>query len=391
MKRLILICIIYLFSVSLFSQWQQTDLANFRIEALTADVSAVFASTESGNYTSLYKSTDQGESWSIVLGNKHYYSLTMNGPNIFAGVAGGVWKSTDYGTTWVQAGLVNFNIYSLALKDTIVFAGTADKGALPVYKSVNNGVTWINSGWGCPDGAVTSLYVNGDYIYAGYLDFGIYVNNINGGSWSAFNTGLPNTDYPYVGAITSTGNIVFGGTEVGVYRSTDGEPWKAANNGLPITIVRDFAKTGNILFAGTNQGVFMTADTGNSWMPFSDGLPANMIVLSLTISGNWLFAGSGSGSYGLWRRNIDTLVSVNEMAPSPCIYPNPGNGTFMLRFGNHLKWYEVYDIKGNKVVTGAVDPQSSPIQLDFSFLKPGVYLIRLNTDHTIISRKIIIL
>ena len=84
MRRIILVIFTQLLTLNMFSQWQQTDLANYRIDCLAADVSTIFASTESGNYTSLYRSTDQGESWSIVLGNKHYYSLTMNGPNIFA-------------------------------------------------------------------------------------------------------------------------------------------------------------------------------------------------------------------------------------------------------------------------------------------------------------------
>jgi hypothetical protein len=56
--------------------------------------------------------------------------FAVSGTNIFAGAWGGVFRSTNNGTSWtaVNSGLTNTNILSLAVSATNLFAGIASQG-----------------------------------------------------------------------------------------------------------------------------------------------------------------------------------------------------------------------------------------------------------------------
>jgi len=69
-------------------------------------------------------------------------ALASSGTNIFAGTGnGGVFLSTDNGTSWTEKnnGLTNTNIESLAINGTNIFAGTHSGG---VFLSTDNGASW---------------------------------------------------------------------------------------------------------------------------------------------------------------------------------------------------------------------------------------------------------
>ena len=49
----------------------------------------------------MYLSTDNGENWNIVgLKNLIIYNLAISGTNIYAGTSGGMYVSSNNGTTW---------------------------------------------------------------------------------------------------------------------------------------------------------------------------------------------------------------------------------------------------------------------------------------------------
>jgi photosystem II stability/assembly factor-like uncharacterized protein len=68
-------------------------------------------------YPSIVKSTDGGESWTEItgnIGNPFVRSLLSAGGGLFAGTAGGVFRSVDGEASWTDAGLDGFEITSLA-------------------------------------------------------------------------------------------------------------------------------------------------------------------------------------------------------------------------------------------------------------------------------------
>jgi photosystem II stability/assembly factor-like uncharacterized protein len=72
--------------------------------------------------------------------------FAVSGTNLFAGTRGGVFLSTNNGTSWtaVNTGLTNTDVTSLAVSGTNLFAGTFGG----VFLSTNNGTSWtaVNTG-----------------------------------------------------------------------------------------------------------------------------------------------------------------------------------------------------------------------------------------------------
>jgi ligand-binding sensor domain-containing protein len=129
--------------------------------------------------------------------------------NLFAGTIGGVFLSTDNGTSWSSAsnGLPSNQdgsyqyVRCLALSGTNLFAGTNDG----IFLSTDNGTSWSSAS--------------------------------NGTSWSSASNGLPtNYDgkYQYVGSLALSGTSIFAGTSDGVFLSTNnGAKWTKVSTGLP--------------------------------------------------------------------------------------------------------------------------------------------------------------
>ncbi|MGH7595940.1 MAG: FlgD immunoglobulin-like domain containing protein, partial [bacterium] len=88
----------------------------------------------------------------------------VNGTNIFAGTFRGVFLSTNNGASWVNIGLPNTDVRSLAVNGSNLFAGTADGG---VFVSTNNSTNWTPVSTGLTSAIVRSLVVNDSYLFAG--------------------------------------------------------------------------------------------------------------------------------------------------------------------------------------------------------------------------------
>jgi len=84
--------------------------------------------------------------------------------------------------------------------------------------------------------------------------------------------------------------------------------------------------------------------------------------------------------------NVDDLIETHLVG----IYPNPGNGKVTISNSGNYNSYELFDINGNRLASGSVNAQSIPQKLDFSFLNPGIYMIRLIGDNSIQTGKIVI-
>ncbi len=101
----------------------------------------------------------------------------MIGTNIFAGAtnAGGVYLSTDNGTTWKTAasGLPSeitggysyhtVNVNALVSSGSDLFAGTDDG----IFVSKNNGTSWTQSNSGLATVGIQSLVISGTNLFAG--------------------------------------------------------------------------------------------------------------------------------------------------------------------------------------------------------------------------------
>ena len=69
--------------------------------------------------------------------------FAVSGTNLFAGTGGGgVFLSTNNGTSWTQTGYTNPFVNALTVSGTNLFAGTG----VGVFLSTNNGTSWTITG-----------------------------------------------------------------------------------------------------------------------------------------------------------------------------------------------------------------------------------------------------
>jgi len=365
-----------------------------------------------GTYGSgVYLSTDTGASWTAVntglLPYRYINTLAVDGANLYAGTTGGIFVSTNNGTSWSAAtGVTGMDVHAFAVSGANLLAGTWDYGA---FLSTDNGTTWTAVNTGLPQDLLTvhSLAASGTILFAG-TEFGVFVSTNNGTGWTAACTGLTND---YILSLAVSGTNLFAGTYEGVFLSTDyGTCWTQVNSGVPIDIhgdyplVRALAVYGSNVFAGTDgEGVFLSTDNGTSWTEVSTGLPDRYIG-ELAVDDANIY--SGSNGSGVWLRPLSEMIPTSVGEPSREIssafrleqnYPNPFNPNSEIRYQisefRHVK-LAVYDLLGREVavlVNERKAPGSYTAQFNASGLASGVYFCRIQVGNFLQSKEMLVI
>ncbi len=252
----------------------------------------------------------------VGLPNMTLFSLAYSENNIFAVSGGsGLYLSTNNGSNWKITSLVyNSEVSSLAVNGSNIFAGTY----YGVYLSTNNGTNWTQTSL---TNNIFSLIVNGNNIFAGTYLYGVYLSSNNGISW--IQTSLNNRS---VHALAVNGNNVFCGTrDSGVYKSTNnGTSW--IQTSLNNRWIPSLAVNGNNIFAGafnplpptiTSKGVYLSTNNGTTWTQTSLN---NRNVQSLAVNGDNTFA--GTEAYGVYvsTDNGTSWIQRNEGLSNPSIH-----------------------------------------------------------------------
>ena len=135
----------------------------------------LIAGTDGGG---AFFSTNNGAIWTTTdstLTNPYVYALELSGGTLFAGTDSGMFLLNYNDSIWtgypIDSNLTDFNILSLALVDTNVFAGTAGDG---VYLTTNDGATWAQVNDGLTANSIWSLVVSGSNLFAGSYGDGIW-------------------------------------------------------------------------------------------------------------------------------------------------------------------------------------------------------------------------
>ena len=240
-----------------------------------------------GVYTTdggLFKSSDAGISWSKI-SSTDFATNYFNGCDIISissstilfavnknnSTYGGIYRTTDSGTNWslVASVLPTTGYRRIALvqdpsnSNTVYAAyqsentGSPDYGLKGIYKTTDGGATWTQlsdpptlastssrsylntQGW--YDNVIAVDPHNSSNLYAGGVDM---VKSTDGGSsWSqltfwhsSFGTPVVHADHHVITFDPNTANVVYGGNDGGIYKTTNGgATWTNLNNGLEIT------------------------------------------------------------------------------------------------------------------------------------------------------------
>jgi photosystem II stability/assembly factor-like uncharacterized protein len=301
--------------------------------------SDVFAGTAGG----IFRSTNNGETWTNV-SNMYTLCFTVKGSEIFAGTEdNGVIVSSDNGETWIQRDpALTTTIEALAIKDSIIFAAGGG-----MFRSTDDGASWtpIENGLVYGQTTVTGLAVSEGKVFASTFA-GVAFSTDNGNDWSTIvGTDQANQVTNCVAAIDSS---VLVGWVGGVIRSIDvGRSWVDTSGWINTSCTFCFVGDSSRIYAGTTTGVHLSTDNGVTWTPMNIGLPGNQ-VFSLATEGTTLFAATiNNGVY----RSIDSGASwvaassgivqseVNSMAGnSPDIYAVMGYDSLYSSSDNGITW-----------------------------------------------------
>ena len=317
------------------------------------------ASTQNGGFT---RSINGGANWSAIVsglsGNPAWVAPIVQDPlsaNTYYCGYQNVFKSTNQGNTWTI--ISNFNttldeIKVSPLNPNIIFATSTNA----IWKTSNGGTTWSNitptnliGNNQITDLTMDNLNPNNIYITLSGYSAGIKVlASYNGGStWINYSQGLPNIPTNCIVYVKNSPQGLYIGTDVGVYyREANMSNWISYFTGLPNIIVQDleiYYSTGKLRAATYARGVWETNLYSNPTSPptaafntqFSPGcintsLQFNDVSANSPNSWNWTFSGGSPSTSTVQSPSVTfpatgiytvSLISSNGFGPS-AIYTN---------------------------------------------------------------------
>ena len=280
---------------------------------------------------------------SVAGGRIHDIEVLPNDPaTVFiASASGGIWKSTNKGTTWKPVfddqAVSTFGDMAISLSNPdVIYAGSGEQQNRQstswgngLYKSENQGETWRSIG----------------------LEKTYHIARV-----------IIHPENPNIVFVAALGNLWNSSKERGVYQTTNGgKNWKKVLYIDDMTGVVDMAmdkNNPNILYAATYQrmrkawgfngggpgsGIYKTTDGGKTWNELTGGLPpgekgriglaasktrSNIIYATIEHADSSGFYRSGNGGR-TWKR-------VNKLNPRPMYYshifvdPNNDDIVYML-------------------------------------------------------------
>jgi photosystem II stability/assembly factor-like uncharacterized protein len=242
-----------------------------------------------GTTHTMFRTTDGGASWAASASGMKGANVGAihSGTKLRVGYFdGGVYESSD-GTAWTplnNAGL-RARIPTQQLSSVVgmsegnrLFVLLAQDG---VFASTDSGATWLaqpasfNPGNKYSDGAFITERGSGPVHYAGTTS-GVFKTTNDGDTWVSATAGIT---MPVITALTKNtdGTQLFAGTfNGGMFKSTDGGmSWSPINNGLTNLEIKTLAydnSGSNALIVGSNNGLFVTRDAGVSYTRLTDAM-----------------------------------------------------------------------------------------------------------------------
>lgn len=429
MKKLLLSLSI-LASFTTNAQWtsQATgfDVASRGLsEIRIVDANTVWAVAYDGlvttnNIQEFTRTTNGGNLWTsgtIDVGNNalSISNITpVNGTTAWVGAydstagQGGVFKTTDGGTTWQEqnAPAYNnsaswFNVVHFFDANVGITMGDpigAGLGEFEMYRTTDGGTTWTALA-----AAALPNPLSGEYGYnGGYFTIGdtmwfttnkgrIFRTSDRGITWTAFQS--PLTDF---GAAADSGSLKFSTSSNGCILRTQGTTYTfytTTNGGQTWSAGTPFTGTRRILsyIPGTNTivatsaaapvGTSVSIDNGTSWTDLEPtGIEQRGTNAFLNITTGWCAGFSTDpATDGVFK--LTGQLGISNVAQSKFkVYPNPATSTVTISIADEDSYHlSITDLSGKIVMTKSFNGIENT--LDISALATGTYFFELSTSN----------
>jgi PKD repeat protein len=284
----------------------------------------VAANTIYCGYTDLFKSVNQGTTWTSLTALPASPGGTItdfkvapsNTQVIYVARSGGIFKTINGGGSWATVTgtlpVASAAITRLAIKDTdpntlwVTFSGysAGDK----IFKTIDGGTTWTNISTGLPNIPVNCIAytpnLSADAIYVG-CDVGVYYRDNAQSSWQPYFAGLPNARIEDLEVYRPTGKLKAASFGRGVWQVDLFNPGNIA----PIP---GFSANRQNVCVGqsvnfTDESVF--GPTSWSWS-FPGGVPATSTAQNPVVTYNT--AGTYNATLTATNANGNNVITINN-------------------------------------------------------------------------------
>jgi photosystem II stability/assembly factor-like uncharacterized protein len=272
--------------------WRAIGPAPPAIEAAILSDPASHTVYVASNGGGVLKSTDGGESFTPMnqgLDSPSISAMAMvpNHPeHVYAATINGIYHSVDGGAHWIGNEDVSTAV-TFAIdphQANVAYVGLAPAGG--VFKTTDGGDTWVEVTNGMGEPAVFSLAMDANdsnVLYAGTQGSGAFKTIDGGATWTPL---AIDTTVWSVLIDPANSNVVYAGTNGnGVFKSIDAGASFARIGSPQVGVVLTLAKSGQELYAGTaTQGVSVSIDGGRRWT--NTGVSTGLgLILSIDSSG----------------------------------------------------------------------------------------------------------
>jgi len=372
-----------------------------------------------------------------------------------AGTSGGVFRTTNGGSTWDSVGRGAIGTATILTMDALdantAFVAPYSASAGTIYRTTNGGAIWTNvfsQTGGIIAGIRMKSSTEGYAVGIPVAGKWTVIKTTNGGSnW----THLPN-EPPQVGdesatlGIDLTGNTLSFGTDNGkIYRSTDlGTTWtsdsisgnsvnalhfnssstglagfdngitdRSTNSGVSWDsggtagsgAVNCISGLANEYWAIIGSSISYTHDTGKTWTYATPGfhgiIPLQAVSFTSAASAVNGWAVGQSGTILHYKRQVTGVLPGGQSLPTSFKleqnYPNPFNPITRIQYElpttEHVV-LAIYDLLGRNVLTIVNQKQNAGIHfanVDGTHLSSGVYFCRMQAGNFNDTKKIVLL
>ncbi|MCD1116589.1 T9SS type A sorting domain-containing protein [Chryseobacterium turcicum] len=301
---------------------------------------------------------------------------------------------------------INGNTVSEAWRKEIEAGNTnSDEEIHSIIKDANTSDIYISGRYFSINSSATlGSYTFPSISYNGHIPFIVKLNSSGVVQWSKIADGAPgtvgNTTYGFM-----KGRIVQNGNEIGFAHGSWGSGWGNYNMVRPSgdradpILVRLNKDSGSVLEVADVLSNYNTVDEFTAIAVDNDGnyvlggffhqqlfTDANDNIPTMALN---VTTGKSQNFFTKYAKSVCSNLSVEETALEAGLqfYPNPVQDVLSIKSKNKLENFEMYSSTGQNIKRGNL--QNTNAQINMSGLTAGVYYVKVKTENSVVTEKII--